>query len=250
MLLKYYSQFDINIFYVNIVLDIILEGFFLGIFFSLFYRLYIKKEIKKIEQERGTILNLITWMLLFLLIGIAHIGKIMISFASINEPGAQSLENTLGKSGIVLIFIAFLIKIVYVERVINKQEFYKGYYFSIVFIFVILCISFIDLETLFAVGILQYIFLILMAGGYSILPFLYLYLAIKTVGTTRKNALKVSVGITLFGIFSLFQADSLEGYFGLFPIFDTIIQLTYITGPIGVVLSVILIFDSFRKKNT
>ena len=250
MFLKYYSQFDINIFYVNIVLDIILECFFLGIFFYLFYRLYIKKEIKNIEKERGTILNLITWMLLFLFIGIAHIGKILISFVSINEPGARSLENTLGKSGIILIFIAFLIKIVYIERVINKQEFYKGYYFSIIFIIVILCIAFIDLEALITIGVLQYIFLALMAGGYSILPVLYLYLAFKTVGATRKNALKVCIGITLFGIASFFQADTLEGYFGINTILDYIIQLTYITGPIGVMISTVFIFDSFRKKNT
>ena len=250
MLFKYYSQFDINIFYVNIVLDIILEGFFLGIFFYLFYRLYVKKEIKKIEEERGTILNLITWMLLFLLIAIAHIGKIMISFASISDPGAESLENTLGKSGIILIFIAFLIKIVYVERVINKQELYNSYYFSIIFAIVIICIALVDLEALFTIGPLQFIILGLMVGGYSILPLLYLYLAIKTVGETRKNALKVSIGIFLFGISSLIQADTLEGYFGLSPFLDTIIELTYITGPIGVMISIILIYDSFRKKNT
>jgi hypothetical protein len=247
MLLKYYSSFDINIFYMNIILDIILEGFFLGIAFYIFYRLYIKKEIKNIEKERGNILNLITWGILFLLMGIAHILKILISFASISESGSVDLENFLGKSGIILIFIAFLIKIIYLERVINKQEIYKGYYFSIIFSIVIIAIAIIDLEALLAIGALQYIVLGLMALGYSILPFLYLYLAIKTVGETRKNALKVSIGILLFGLFSLFQADALEGYIGD-SFFDVIIEITYITGPIGVIISTVLILDSFRKK--
>ena len=88
-----------------------------------------------------------------------------------------------------------------------------------------------------------------MVTGYCILPFLYLYLAIKTVGKIRLKAFKVCIGAILFGIFSVLQVDNAISYYGDSDIIlNIIIELMYITGPLGVIIASLLIFDSFRKK--
>ncbi|MHA1291638.1 MAG: hypothetical protein ACTSQJ_03095 [Promethearchaeota archaeon] len=249
MLFKYYPQFDINIFYINVILDIILELFFIGIFLYIINRLYIKKEIKKLKEEKSNIINLITWALFFLVISIAHFLKILTSLLLFSNAIPEETVKIIEKIDILLIYFAFLIKIVYIEYVINSLKFYRGYFFSIIISVVIIFIIFIDIETLRERGFLQIIFLILSIVGYSILPILYLYLSIKTIRQSRKNAFKVSVGTFLFGIGSLFQPDNIVGYCGISELLDLLIQLTYIIGPITVIVSTILILDSFRQKS-
>jgi len=248
MILKYYPQFDFNLFIINLTLDIILEVLFLGIACYILYRLYIKKEIKSRETERGNINNLITWALFFLLMGIGHLLKIIVSLHSINGTILESLESLLEKIDLIIIFSAFLIKIIYLEHVIVKMNLTKRYFFSIFFIIVIILMIFIDYDAITETGLIQVVFLSLFVIGYSILPFLYLYLAIKTSGINRINAFKVSIGTLLFGLFSLLQVDNLIGYYGESNFLNIWIETLYITGPLGVIIGSLLIFDSFRKR--
>jgi len=76
---------------------------------------------------------------------------------------------------------------------------------------------------------------------------LYLYLSIKTVGESRKNALKVSTGATMFGIGALLGPLNLKGYYGISDELDVLINHTLIIGPFIAIIAVIIIFDSFRK---
>jgi len=248
MILKYYSQFDFNLFVVNLTLDIILEAVFLGIFCYILYRLYIKREIRSKETERGNINNLITWALFFLLMGIGHLLKIINSINSIDGTFSESLESTLEKIDLLFIFSAFLIKIIYLEHVIITMDVRKRYFFSILVLLVIIITIFIDFDAITEAGLIQAVFLILSTIGYSILPFLYLYLAIKTSGVNRKNAFKVSTGALFFLIFSLLQVDNAVGYYGESDILNQIIESMYIIGPSGVIIGSLLILDSFRKK--
>ena len=250
MIFKYYSQFDFNLFLINLTLDIILETVLLGIFcYIIMYRLYIKEEIKNRETERGNINNLITWALFFLLMGIGHILKIINSINSINGTTPISIEKFLDKVGLICIFSGFLTKIIYLEHEIITMELYKKYIFSIILSFVLLFIIIIDYDVITEAGIIQVIFLALVVIGYSVLPSLYLYLAIKTEGKSRIKALEVSIGALFFGLFSLLQVDNAVGYYGGSQILDIAIELMYITGPAGVILACLLIFDSFRKRD-
>ena len=249
MLLKYYDIFDVNIFYINLVLDIVVESLFVFCLFFLFNRLFVKKEIKTIDTARGKVTNLITWGVFFLLLSIAHLIKIYVSIVTLSGPMDTNLENLLTKVGTLLIFFSFIAKILFVENVINSQKLYKGYWFSIVFALVIAIIFFIDIESIEEIGPIQSLFLILSVVGYSILPILYLYLSIKSIGDMRRNFFIVSAGFFVFAIWSLLQPDNLEGYFGISELMDSLIELTYILGPIGVISSIILIFISFRKSD-
>jgi hypothetical protein len=245
MFFKYYPQFDVNIFYVNVVLDIILEIIFISILLYIIIILYFKK--KKTEKKRN-IINLGTWILFFLLLGIGHFIKISISILTFNNTVPELMLELFEKIDIALIFIAFLIRVFYVEYVINTWDFYRGYYFSLIISFTLTLVLLVDLEDIKQIGTSQNIFLIITLVGYSILPVLYLFLSLKTKGKSRKIALKVSLGITLLGVGSLFQSDNLIGIWGYDPILNRLIEATYITGPITVIIATLLIFDSFRKE--
>ena len=122
MIFKYYSQFDFNLFLINLTLDFILGTVFLGIFCYIIYRLYIKKELKNRETERGNLNNLITWSLFFLLMGVGHIFKIINSINSIDGTTPISIEKFLDKIGLICIFSGFLTKIIYLEHEIIMME--------------------------------------------------------------------------------------------------------------------------------
>ena len=237
-----------DLFYFNITLGLshlILE---LIIIFYLLNRLYIKKEIEERKTERTHIINLITWLLFFLILFISGIVKFTLVFSEASGPVSPEIANSLEKTAIALLYVAFFTKVVYLEYIINKNKYFKGYYFSIMLLIVIIFVLFIDLESIKEIGTLQVIFIILLFLGYSIIPILYLFLAIKTVGKSRKTALKVSIGTATFGIGSLMGPANLKGFYNISELLDVFIDSTYIIGPIVVLIATLVIFSSFWER--
>ena len=145
-----------------------------------------------------------------------------------------------------MVYVAFLAKIIYLEYVMHQMEYYKGYIFSILISIVIGLIFFFDIDYIKEIGPLQYIFLTLIVVGYSVLPILYFLLCLKTVGRSRLNAFEVAAGAVFLGLGLLFRPSNLEGYYNITPLMDTLINYTYITAPISLLLASLLIFESIR----
>jgi len=247
MIFRYYTQFDVNLFFTNIILDIILEILLILIVLYILNRLYFKQEIKRLQGERSYVLNLITWAAFFLLISLGHSLRIIVSFITFNNTIPDSSLAIFEKVATLLIFSAFLIKILYIENAINNLKYYKGYFFSITISLILIFLVFIDLQSIREIGAIQIIFLIMTILGYLILPILYLYLTFKTVGRSRNNAAKVSIGTLVLGIGALFQTDNMVEFLGISELLDSVIEMAYVIGPIIVILASILIFMSFRE---
>lgn len=248
MLVTYYPIFDINIYYIKLVLDLFVLILFFGIAFFIIYNIMKNNKKENNRLEHGIFLNLLTWSIFFILLGMGHVFNITISFLSLQNEINQNLIKILEKLGLIFIFSAFFIKIIFIEFIINSNKFYKGYFFTPIFICVIIILIIADIDTIKEPGLLQYLFLTLLIAGFSILPLLYLFLGIKLTGESRINAFEVCIGIFIFALSSLLQPPNLIGYIGISDILDNIIQFTYITGPIGVIISILIIFHSFRKS--
>ena len=74
---QYDGLYDMNFLGISSILYLISVIFILVIIFYIIYRLYIKEELKKNHEQRSVVLNLITWVIFFLIICIANILKII-----------------------------------------------------------------------------------------------------------------------------------------------------------------------------
>ncbi len=237
-----------NLFLFNTITGLIGLTIHFYIIFYIINRLYIKKEIDKIKEERRYVVNLITWAFFFMLLAAVNIIHLTRAILIQMEVMTHSNFVIFEKIEASLLYLAFFIKIIYIEYVINNLKFYRGYYFSIMFAVVYFFILFIDFEQIKTPGPLQILFIILLIIGYSIIPILYLFLAIKTVRESRKNATKVSFGMTFFGVGSMMGPSNLRGLYGISVFFDWFIDSTVVSGPIIVLIGLLLIYSSIHKK--
>jgi len=201
----------------------------------------------KRETDKIVRLNLQTWAIFVFVIEVGLILK-LVTF-NLYQEGQVTTEmfEIYQTIIIVLAYVAFLVKIVYIETIMHKQEYYKGFIFSILICVVIAIILIVGIESIIQIGPLQYLFLTLIVIGYSVLPILYFILCLKTVGLSRRNAFEVAAGTIFLGLGLLFRPALLEGYFGITDFLDTLINYTYITAPISLFLASLLIFDSIRN---
>ena len=222
---------------VNIILSILIILF-------IFNKLYIKKEIQKKKEAKMYVYNLISWLIFILLICLSNICTISFQYLAINITLARLIE----RIAVILIYIALFIKVVYLEQALNKLKFYRGFFFSIVSFITIIIFLFVGPTTYKELSNAQLLmFLLIMSAiPYLFLPILYLYLAIKTAGKNRTDALKIFFGILLLSSGLLFQPLNLVIFMGGSEILD-IIEATYIISPVLLIISTLLIFDSLRE---
>ena len=234
MLLNNTSQYNVNLIVMSLLFYIVNVFLISMVIFYILRKLYIREELKRLKEERINVYNLITWAIFFVIICVSNILKCVSLAFIINGQNADApIILILYRIRIVIIYTAFLVKILYLEYVLKSQKFYKGYIFSIIISIIIIILILVDPSTLMEIGAFQIIFIILIFTGYSLLPILYFYLAIKTVGQSRKNALKVSAGAVLLGLGCLFRPENLGGYIGISDLLDILIGYTYITAPIS-----------------
>ena len=245
----YKGPFDVNLLIFSYFFYIVNIILLISIICYILYRLYIKKEMEQYKMQKSNTINLITWVIFFSIICISNILKCVSLSLTINgDTSAEPIINTLFRIRIIIIYIAFLAKIIHLEGVLKSLGKYKGKFFSIIISIIIVILIFIDPNMLTEIGPLQIVFLILILVGSSLLPILYFYLAIKMVGSSRNTALKITIGSVFLGLGFLFRPENLEGYIGIIVSLDQLIGYTYITAPISMIIATILFFDSIRKK--
>ena len=97
---------------------------------------------------------------------------------------------------------------------------------------------------------LVFLDMILIYIGWSLLPLVFLYLALKTIGKARKNSFKIALGtlINLIGLALLSSTDNPSSGFRIndflmqMPNFDLIISILMMVYPLLSILGVTLIF--------
>ena len=236
-----YASIDLLI--INFILWIINLGLMGMIIMYIFYMLWSQKGRMELKSEKFYKINLVSWGLFFVLLFTANVLLVVTFFSTIKGEMTTELVDLLGKIMMVLVYVAFLAKIIYLEQVIRIM----GHFFSIILTFIIFFIIFAETQIM-KQGILSIIFLILTTTGYCILPLLYFYFAIKSTGKNRMDSFKICIGTVLLGLGLLFRPDNLLYYWGISEFLNSVILLTYITGPISIIISVVFIFAGFGGK--
>ena len=202
-----------------------------------------KFRLKKDEWEQYQKENVITWIIFLTCIGIGNTLSIIWRFTIQDNQVAEIVDYI----SIILVYIALLVKILNIERGINRSNFYRGYYFSIVILITIIFAIIANPLALKTFGPLQIIYFILMTASFLVFPGIFVYLAIKSTGNARIDALKVSTGSFIIGIGLLVQPQNIEGYARTLVVdFELFLNFITIVCPILITLGIILIYTSFR----
>ncbi|MHA1145766.1 MAG: hypothetical protein ACTSRW_13585 [Candidatus Helarchaeota archaeon] len=203
-----------------------------------FYKDVKREDLDDIEKR-----NLRTWSAFFLILITANVLTLIWRFLMADF----LIINILERISNVLVISASFIKIIHVEKVINKMKYYKGYYFTIILAIVIFILAFIDPNLLKVVSPFQTFFIAISFAGYSIFPIIYFYVSIKSSDNElRYNGLKVSAGAVFIGLGVVIRPQNLIGYVNIPPV-CYFIDWFYITAPISIIIGIILIYDSFRR---
>ncbi|MHA1343803.1 MAG: hypothetical protein ACTSQG_07445, partial [Promethearchaeota archaeon] len=198
-----------------------------------------KSEMEIYQRE-----NVITWFLFLLFIGIANTLNIIWRFLIVDSNTAIKIDYI----SIIFVYIGIFIKILNIERGINRSGFYKGYWSSIILLIAIIYAIILNPITLKEFGPFQLIFLILMVASFAIFPGIFLYIAFKSTDNARKNALKVVGGSLLIASGLMLQPQNVEDYI-ITLMANTEFWLNFLTiiCPIMITLGIILIFDNYRR---
>ncbi len=184
--------------------------------------------------------NLQIWGFFFLLLLISNILILTWRFAISDFLVADILERVAN----ALFYFAIFIRVVDIEkRVLNR----KIYYFSIILGIIVLINLFVAPSILKIISPWQVAFLVSVIIGYSVFPIVFFSLSRRSTGKIRTDAFKVSAGAIFLALGYLFRPENLEAY-RIYPFLNTIIDLFYISAPIVIIIGILLIYDSFRKK--
>ena len=187
--------------------------------------------------------NAFTWAVAFMLLGIANILNLIWRY-TIEDAFFVTIIDGMS---VLCVNLAFFLKIVHTEYTINRYEFYKGYFFSIAALALIIFTSIVTPEAIRAIGIYQSIYIILLAFGGSIFPMIFLYLAIKLQGKERQMAVIMLIGALLFMVGFLGEPHNIKPimiYYN-FPNVDLWVSIFLILSPILVLIAMIIIFSSY-----
>jgi len=195
--------------------------------------------MEKFQRE-----NILTWMIFLFFVGIANTLNIIWRFVIINEQYAETIDYI----SIILVYTGIFIKILNIERSINRSNFYKGYFFSIILMATIIYAIVANPIALKEFSIFQIIFLILMIASFTVFPGIFLYLSLKSTGDARKNAFMVVIGSLALAGGLLLQPQNTVDYADMLAA-DPELLLSFFTilCPILTTIGVILMFSSYRK---
>jgi len=199
----------------------------------------IKYVSKNKEWERYQKENIITWIIFFSGINFSNI--INLIWRYIIED--SQIDAILDSIGFMVLYAGIFVKILNIERGINRSGFYKGHYFSILFAIIIIFVIIVNPLTIKEVSPVQTFFLVLLLVGYMIFPGIFLYLGIKSTGSARINALMIFIGAFIIGAGLAGVPQNMEALlvgipdFELWTTFYTILSPTFII--IGMSLIVI-----------
>ncbi len=197
---------------------------------------FFKKQDKfdKIQKE-----NVFTWFLLFFMLSIANTLNILWRFVVIDTEDALLIN----RISVLLCFSFMMIKTINIERGINRSNLYRGYYFTVISLISLIFFVLSYFYTL-SIGITTIIFIII-SIGWSLLPIIFLYLAIKTIGESRKNSLKVFIGsIVLIGAM-LLQPQNIN-FLSNWENYELLFSISMFLDPIIIIFGTLVIFSGAK----
>ncbi len=153
------------------------------------YTVYRLKKTPKKGIRDLQIINVLTWGICFITFSFANIFYLIWEYFLTN----QLLISVFDNLSVLLLHLTVLVKIVDTEYTINKHALYKGYYFSVILIVLMLFSIILTPETVRQFQVYQIIYLVLFISGISIYIWLFLYLGLKTEGRERIMALRMIV---------------------------------------------------------
>jgi len=215
-------------------------GFTLIFLTFMLFKLRSKKKAEKTQKEKFYYLNELTWFYFLLFSCFASTLFIWYRFLINNLTLAYFVE----KIYITLFYIALIVKVISLELIVNQLKIYKGYFFTLICAATIVMFLVIDTAELKKIGILLVIFAILLILGFSLLPILYFYLAMKTIGESRVKSIEISAGLVFYGLGLLFRPEMIGSFIGYSTLLNEFIDYTYITSPVAILIGLLLIFTS------
>lgn len=216
----------------------VLITFLLGSFTLARYLRIDKTHHSKLEKR-----NVISWILFFLLFGIANILNIVSRFIVQDDDLALILDSF----SYYPIYLSWLSKLLPLENALREYEIIDTrYIFSIMIVFLILFSIIINPLNYVESGFnpLLVMHLILYNFGIAFLPGCFLYFALKSEGDQRKDLLMALLGTLLVLIGMTFQPSSTS-----IVLNDTkIIEFLSVLGPVLILGGLIMIFLSYKKS--
>lgn len=225
------------------ILDVFLWTICVGLFFvfSLYtcFRLIHSPNYEASALQKK---NSLSWAIAFLLLGISNILNLLWRYVISELEFRQMVDNL----SVLLVNVALFIKIFQTEYTINKYKFYRGYYFSVATIGLLIFTTLVTPEVLRVNEIYQIVYLILLMIGCSIFPLIFLYLAIKLKGKARIMAFRVLTGAILIAIGLLIQPHNMERFLTGIPNQSLLLDMFLILCPCMIILATIMIFRSYH----
>lgn len=196
-------------------------------------KLYVSKKYSK--SENFDLYNdLFSWETFFISIGIVNVIEIVLLFIRFNN----SVFYYLFKIIILIMFSAFYMKIVHVEKIMRIITYERHYYAGIILFPIIVILLIFNIPILF----LTIIFII----G-SLIPFLIFFSFLKNKETLIKNSIKICIGAIFFTFGCILAAE----YVNILITFDQSPSILYniisISTPIFFLLGSFLIYWSIRE---
>ena len=209
------------------------------------YSTYIFIKYVKYRKVYNTIQkeNVFTWGLFFFFLCAATLESILWRFFLTDNNMIVSFYQL----SVLLTFICMIIKTINIERGINKSELYHGYYFSPISI---IASAISAIYAYFPIPWLITVIYICIFTGWGLMPLIFIYLGIKTIGKTRKNCFIIAAGslLNMFGLFLLPAPDfnasiiSIEGLIMQLSNYELILDILLLVSPSISILGTSLIF--------
>ncbi len=206
---------------VNVVLSIIFALIIID-------KLYISKKYTK-EKDFHLYNDLFSWEIFYIFIGIENLIRVISIFLITNN----EVSNLLIRIRILIVFFPFWIKIIHLEKIMEKITYKRHYFGGLIPFFIVLMLIILNVPNF--IVLLNFLTI-------TLIPFLVLFIFLKNTGTNNKKTLKVVFGAIFIGLGGIFiPAIILGGNVGLTKIKDLISAISFIIGTL-------LIFYSFWKE--
>ncbi|MFX1479349.1 MAG: hypothetical protein ACFFCI_14540, partial [Promethearchaeota archaeon] len=176
------------------------------------------------------------WETFFISIGIVNVIEIVLLFIRFNN--TVSVSYYLFKIIILIMFSAFFMKIVHVEKIMRIFTYERHYYAGIILLPIIVILLIFNIPILFLI----IIFIIA-----SLIPFLVFFSFLKNKETLIKNSIKICIGAIFFTFGCILTAE----YINILITFNESLSILYniiiISTPIFFLLGSFLIYWSIRE---
>lgn len=183
--------------------------------------------------------NISSWAMSYILIGLVIV-LFVFWYYIITE---ESLRNTLDKIEVSLFHMAIFLKVFDTELTINKHKVYRGYYFSLISVILIVFAIIVPPYIIRQIFLYQIIYVFLFLSSISIYFLTFSYIAYKTSGEERKMAIRLIIFPFLVVVSIIFMPYNVEVYYQPLLYYD----LLYLLPQILMASALILMYSTYYR---